>query len=178
MIKLIATGIWILVVTLGGVYAAVTFGNHNAADKSAEVVLPPHFVQSETVTLPVLTDGKVSGYFLLRASLQVDDDAMKDLKVPVPTFLTDELYTLLVGDRLVNVKDADRFDVNGFKAKIKDGLNARLEKPLVKQVLIEQMDFISKEEIEARDPNRKPKKIVVDTDPEPPKPAAAASSGH
>ncbi|KQO78943.1 hypothetical protein [Rhizobium sp. Leaf262] len=176
MIKLIATGIWILVVTLGGVYAAVTFGNHGG-DQSAEVVHPPHFVQSETVTLPVVSDGSVSGYFLLRASLQVDEDALKEVNVPVPTFLTDELYTLLVGDKLVDVKDADKFDVNGFKTKIKDGLNARLEKPLVKQVLIQQMDFISKEEIEARDPNRKPRKIVVDTDPEPPKPAAA-SSGH
>lgn len=177
MIKLIATGIWILVVTLGGVYAAVTFGN-KGANPAAEVVHPPHFVQSETVTLPVVVDGKVSGYFILRASLQVDEDALKEVNVPVPTFLTDELYTLLVGDKLVDVKTADKFDVNGFKAKIKDGLNARLEKPLVKQVLIEQMDFISKEEIEARDPNKKPQQIVVDTDPPPPKSTAAASSGH
>jgi flagellar basal body-associated protein FliL len=177
MIKLIATGIWILVVTLGGVYAAVTFGN-KGANPTAEVVHPPHFVQSETVTLPVVVDGKVSGYFILRASLQVDEDALKEVNVPVPTFLTDELYTLLVGDKLVDVKAADKFDVNGFKAKIKDGLNARLEKPLVKQVLIEQMDFISKEEIEARDPNKKPQQIVVNTDPPPPKPVAGASSGH
>ncbi len=177
MIKLIATGVWILVVTLGGVYAAVTFGNHGADDKAAEVVRPPHFVQSETVTLPVVADGKVSGYFLIRASLEVDEDALKDVKVPVPTFLTDELYSLLVGDKLVNVKDADKFDVAGFKTRIKDGLNTRLDKPLVRQVLIEQMDFISKEEIEARDPSRKPKQIVVDTDPPPPKPAPAAA-GH
>lgn len=177
MIKLIATGIWILVVTLGGVYAAVTFGNRGAEDKSAEAAPPPHFVQSETVTLPVVTDGKVGGYFILRATLQVDDEAMKDVKVPVPAFLTDELYSLLVGERLINVKDADKFDVDGFKTKIKDGLNAKLEKPLVKQVLIQQMDFISKEEIEARDPNRKPKKIIENVDPEPPKPVAA-NSGH
>lgn len=175
MIKLIATGVWILVVTLGGVYAAVTFGN-KGANETAEVVRPPHFVQSETVTLPVVADGKVSGYFLVRASLEVDEDALKDVKVPVPTFLTDELYNLLVGDKVVNVKEADKFDVAAFKTRVKDGLNTRLDKPLVKQVLIEQMDFISKEEIEARDPNRKPKQIVVDTDPPPPKQAPATAA--
>lgn len=175
MIKLIATGVWILVVTLGGVYAAVTFGNKGAGE-TAEVVRPPHFVQSETVTLPVVADGKVSGYFLVRASLEVDEDALKDVKVPVPTFLTDELYNILVGEKLVNVKEADKFDVPAFKTRVKDGLNTRLDKPLVKQVLIEQMDFISKEEIEARDPNRKPKQIVVDTDPPPPKPAPATAA--
>ncbi len=177
MIKLLATGIWILVVTLGGVYAAVTLGNHGA-NQAADAPPPPHFVQSETVTLPVVADGKVTGYFLVRASLQVDEDALKEVHVPVPAFLTDELYTLLVGDKLVNVKDADKFDVAAFKAKVKDGLNTRLEKPLVKEVLVEQMDFISKEDIEAKDPNRKPQKIVVNTDPPPPKPEPAASSGH
>ncbi|WP_320200911.1 hypothetical protein RMR16_001145 [Agrobacterium sp. rho-13.3] len=178
MIKLLATGIWILVLTLGGVYAAVTFGNKGAGDQAAEVVRPPHFVQSETVTLPVVADGKVSGYFLVRATLVVDEDILKEIKVPVPTFLTDELYSLLVGDKVVDVKNAGNFDVPGFKARVKDGLNASFGKPVVKNVLIEQMDFISKEEIEARDPNRKPQKIVVNTDPPPPKPAAGASSGH
>lgn len=177
MIKLIATGIWVLVVTLGGVYAAVTLGKKDG-EKTVEVVRPPHFVQSETVTLPVVTDGQVSGYFLIRASLQIDEEAMKDVHVPVPTYLTDELYTLLVGNKLVDVKNAGKFDVAGFKTTIMEGLNARLEKPMVKQVLIEQMDFISKEEIEARDPGRKPQKIVVNTDPPPPKSAEPAKAGH
>jgi flagellar basal body-associated protein FliL len=179
MIKLIATGVWVLVVTLGGVYAAVTFGGNGATDQNGEVVPPPHFVSSETVTLPVVANGKVSGYFLVRASLQVDEEALKEVTVPVPAFLTDELYTLLVGEKLVDIKDAGKFDVVGLKTRIKDGLNTRLEKPLVKDILIEQMDFISKEDIEARDPNKKPQKILVNTDAPPAVPAAAAaSSGH
>lgn len=176
MIKLLATGVWILVLTLGGVFAAAKFGNPNPDDNKADVPPPPQYVQSETVTLPVVTEGKVSGYFLVRSTLVVDDALMKEIKVPMPTFLTDQLYTLLVGDKILDLKDKGKFDVASFKGKIKDGLNVRLEKPLVKDVLIEQMDFISKEDIEAKDPSRKPERIVVNTDPPPPKPAAAGAS--
>lgn len=175
MIKLLASGVSILVMTLGGVYAAAKFGTSAAGD-AEHAPPPPQFVQGETLTLPVLADGKVSGYFLVRSSLVVDEESMKEIKEPVPAFLTDELYTLLVGDKVVDVSTADKFDVAGFKARVKDGLNARLNKPFVKDVLIEQMDFISKQDIEARDPNRRPQKIVSNTDPAPPKPAATGAS--
>lgn len=175
MIKLLATGAWILVLTLGGVYAAAKFGQP-ASDHAQDAPPPPQYVQSETMTLPVVIDGAVSGYILIRSTLVVDEAVMKDVKVPMGAYVTDQLYTILVGDQLLDLKEKAKFDVVGFKQKIREGLNAHLEKPLVKDVLIEQMDFISKEAIEAKDPASKPERIVVDTDPEPPKSAAASAS--
>ncbi len=174
MIKLLAVGLWILVMTLGGVYAAAKFGNGGEHDAAAPP--PSHFIQTETVTLPVLSDGAVAGYFLVRATLVVDEETLGQVHEPVPVFVTDELYSLLVGDKIVDVKNTNQFDVAGFKAKLRDGLNARLDKPLVKDVLVEQMDYITKDDIEARDPNRQPQHIVVNTDPPPPK--AASGSSH
>ncbi len=52
-----------------------------------------------------------------------------------------------------------------------------MEKPLVRDVMIQQMDYITKEILDARDSTRKPQKIVINTDPEPPK-AAAATPSH
>ncbi|NTJ41380.1 hypothetical protein G6L28_02055 [Agrobacterium larrymoorei] len=175
MIKLLATGLWILVMTLGGVYAAAKFGGGSAQSEVAAAP-PSQFIQSETVTLPVLSDGAVAGYFLVRSTLVVDEELLKQVHEPVPVFLTDELYTLLVGDKIVDIKDTNQFDVAGFKAKIRDGLNTRLGKPLVKDVLVEQMDYITKDDIEARDPNRQPQHIVANTDAPPPK--AASGSSH
>lgn len=176
MIKLIATGVWVLILTLGGVFAAAKFGQPPAEDHKADAPPPPQYVQGDLLTLPVVNGGKVSGYFLVRSTLLVDSVMMKQINVPMPAYITDEFYGLLIGDKVLDVKDAGKFDVAAFKTKIKDGINARMEKPLVQDVLIQQMDFISKEIIDSKDPTRKPQKIVINTDPEPPKPAAASPS--
>lgn len=177
MIKLIATGVLVLVMTLGGVFAAVKFGQPPADDHKVDAPPPPQYVQGDLLTLPVLSNGAVAGYFLIRSTLLVDSVIMKDVKAPMTAYMTDELFGLLVGDKILDVKEVGKFDVAGFKTKIKDGINARMEKPLVRDVMIQQMDYITKEILDARDSTRKPQKIVINTDPEPPK-AAAASPSH
>ena len=60
---------------------------------------------------------------------------------------TDQLFTLLVGDKMIDLSKPGAFDLETFRTRIKDELNAKLGEGMVDEVLVEQLDFISKEDI-------------------------------
>lgn len=150
MLKLILTGVWVAVVTLGSVYASIEL--YKPADPAAEAAKKKaveELVRGEMITFPVITNGAVEGYFLSRTSYIVDKTKIADVTLPIPAMLTDELYTALVGDRVIRIKENHGFDLKTFKARIKSALNARLGGDIVLDVIIEQLDYLSKKEIRA-----------------------------
>jgi len=148
MLKLILIGVWVAVVTLGSVYASIELSkpvdpNAEAAKEKANQEL----VRGELVTLPVIANGSVQGYFLAKTSYIVSKAKMADVTLPIPALMTDELYTALVGDRVIRIKENGNFEVREFRDKIKKAVNARLGGDVVLDVIIEQVDYLSKEEI-------------------------------
>ncbi len=160
MIKLILTGVWICVLTLGSVYfsmqmAAAPRVDDEAAARAAAMEL----VKGGQATIPVISDGAVKGYFLTRLSYTANKDLAAKQVLPINEALTDELYSLLVGERLIDVSKLDRFDVDAFKARVKDGLNKRFGDEVIDEVLVEQIDYIAKVEVGVK-PTRKGTAIV------------------
>ena len=71
-----------------------------------------------------------------------------------PAIRRHELYTLLVGQRMIDVEKIDSFDVDGFRSTIKDGINKRLGAEVIEDVLVEQIDYIAKLEVGKEPPRR------------------------
>lgn len=162
MIKLVLTGVWICAITLASVYfsmqmAAAPRVDEEAAARAAALEL----VKGSQATIPVISDGAVKGYFLTRISYTANKQLAAKQVVPMNEAITDELYTLLVGQRMIDVEKLDRFDVDGFRATVKDGLNKRFGEAVVDQVIIEQIDYIAKVEVKSK-PARKGTNIVKD----------------
>ncbi|HLP69631.1 MAG TPA: hypothetical protein VK181_19130 [Rhizobium sp.] len=147
MIRLLLVGIWICILTLGGVYAAVTLGNQPPEPADAAAKPATELVSGETLSLPIVTDGAVTGYFLARVSVTVDRDKAKANHVPMTTYVTDELFTLLVGNKMIDIPNVGKFDVAALRTKIKDGINARTGDALITDVMVEQLDFLSKDDL-------------------------------
>ncbi|MBD9373835.1 hypothetical protein IB238_14500 [Rhizobium sp. ARZ01] len=160
MIKLVLTGIWICAITLASVYfsmqmAAAPRVDEEAAARAAALEL----VKGSQATIPVISDGAVKGYFLARLSYTANKELAAKQAVPMGEAITDELYTLLVGQRMIDVEKLDSFDVDTFRATIKDGLNKRFGEAVIDQVIIEQIDYIAKVEVKTK-PARKGTNIV------------------
>ncbi|HEX2146150.1 MAG TPA: hypothetical protein VHG11_00665, partial [Pseudorhizobium sp.] len=90
---------------------------------------------------------------------------VKGVELPLTELTTDEMFTLLVGDKMVDLGNPGAFELETFRTKIKDNLNRRLGEGLVTEVLVEQLDFLSKEDIRtniAREGKRpvQPTKII------------------
>ncbi|OCW56169.1 hypothetical protein [Hoeflea olei] len=148
MIKLLITGIWICAVALASVYFSVQMANKK------ETVEPPaamfgglETIRGEMVSIPVIRDGAVQGYFLTRLSYTVDPERAKAMSVPLPELATDVLYTALVGEQVIDFTGARKFDLEAFKTQVKETLNAKLGEEVFHDVLVEQIDFLSKADI-------------------------------
>jgi hypothetical protein len=148
MVKLILVGVWVAIVTLGAVYLSIEMskGPDPAAEEAKKKAVQ-ELVRGEVTTFPVITDGHVEGYFVARTSYIVDKTKLPSVTMPIPVLVTDELYTALVGDKLIRLGENKNFDLKAFRERIKSALNKRLEQDVVLDVIIEQVDYLSKDDI-------------------------------
>ncbi|KSV71053.1 membrane protein [Sinorhizobium sp. Sb3] len=163
MLKLILTGVWVCAVTLGSVYFSM---------QSASAPVVPdgeaasgQYVAGEMVTIPVIREGAVQGYFLAKLSFSATKEGIANLRVPFRQMATDGLYDLLVGSKFIDVGDAGTFDLPSFKTMVKDGLNKKVGEELVSEVLVEQLEYLTKDDVKRvannqNIPRQKPVPIV------------------
>lgn len=182
MVKLVLTGLWVCIITLASVYFSVQMATAPAADPDAGKK-KPEYVPGEVVNVPLIDNGGISGYFITKVSYMMSGELPKEPAVPLTELATDELYTLLVGDKAIDLAHTDHFDLAAFRENIKKHLNERLGGEYVADVLVEQLGFLSKEEISANEKapvkkNLKPKPIVEGMEPPPGAEIKAAESKH
>lgn len=148
MIKLLITGVWICGVALASVYFSV-----QTANKKEQVEPDPAMfggletVRGEIISIPVISEGAVQGYFLTRLSYTINPEKVKRLTIPMPDLVTDALYTALVGEQVIDFSGKGKFDLEAFKSQVKDTLNGRLGEIVFHDVIVEQIDFLSKADI-------------------------------
>ena len=148
MLKLLLTGLWVCVITLGAVYASVQINKPAPpVDEAAKKKEMEELVRGESITIPVISEGAITGYFLGRVSFMMDKEKIKGVKLPMTELTTDELFTLLIGNKMVDLSKPGAFDLEKFRSNIKDSLNKKLGDGLVAEVLVEQLDYLSKEDI-------------------------------
>ena len=148
MVKLIFVGIWVAIVALGSVYFSIQMSKGpDPAEEAAKKKAIQELVRGEVTTFPVIRDGRVEGYFVARTSYIVDKTKVESVTLPIPVLVTDELYTALVGDSVIRVAENKNFDLKAFRERIKSAINKRLEQDVVLDVIIEQVDYLSKEDI-------------------------------
>lgn len=150
MIKLIIAGVWVCIVSLGAVYVSVYMATAPAEISEDELRRARlELVRGEAITIPMIADGAVQGYFLGRISFMMDKEKIKGLQLPMTELMTDELFTLLVGSRMVNISDTAAFDIATFRETIKNDMNQRLGDSYIEEVLVEQLDYLSKADVRA-----------------------------
>ncbi|MGR9169503.1 hypothetical protein [Rhizobium sp. KDH_Rht_773_N] len=178
MIKLVLTGVWVCAVTLASVYFSVNMATAPAPAVADTKQNALELVKGETITVPVIGNGAVNGYFLGRISFMMHKDLIEGLNLPLTEMTTDELFSLLVGNKMVDVTNIKAFDPAAFREEIKKGMNERLGGDYVAEVMLEQLDYLSKEDVPS---GGKPAKVgapvkIVETAPASETPAP--SSGH
>lgn len=181
MVKLLLTGLWVCIVTLGAVYFSVQMAAGPApVDEEAAARDKLELVRGESITVPMISNGAITGYFIGRISFMMDKTKAAQITLPIAELTTDQLYTLLVGNKMVDLSNPGAFDLQKFKTTVKDGMNCKLGDQVVAEVLVEQLDYMSKEDIRlnaSRGGKGAPqiRKIV---EGEAAEAAPAASSGH
>lgn len=147
MIKVVLAGIWVCAITLAAVYFSVQMATKPPVDEAAAKKAALELVKGESITVPLLSEGKVKGYFIGRVSFMMDKQKIQGVELPMTEYMTDEMFSTLVGNSMINIADPKAFKLDEFKKMVKEDLNKRLGDEYIAEVLVEQLDYLSKEDI-------------------------------
>lgn len=177
MIKLVLTGVWVCAITLASVYFSVYLATAPAPAATDSKQSALELVKGETITVPIIGNGAITGYFLGRVSFMMNKDMLKGVTLPLAEMTTDELFSLLVGNKMVDIAHIKSFDPKAFREEIKKGMNERLGGEYVADVMLEQLDYLSRKR--SGSSAGQPKKVgtpvkIVETVPAGEAPAPAA----
>jgi flagellar basal body-associated protein FliL len=150
VIKFVLAAVWICVATLGAVfYAFQSAESKSAADEDGPLTMMGglDYVKTEVISVPVIRDAAVEGYFLARLVYTVDPREMKKLKVPAEAVITDVVYSFVYSSPSLDFRKVKTLDPDRLRNGIREGINTRIGQQLIQDVLIEQIDYLSKEEV-------------------------------
>ena len=150
MIRFIVAAVWICAVTVGAVF----FSFQAAGSRSGAATEPTpallgglDYVKTDVLSIPLVREGAIRGYFLARLVYTVRPEEVKKLSVPAETLLVDQVYTYLFSSPHIDFATPKGIDLDAFRNDIREKVNARIGQPLIYDVMVEQVDFLSKEEI-------------------------------
>ena len=148
MIKFVVAGLWLCAVSIGAViYSFQVAGAKTTVEPAAALLGGLDYVKTDVLSVPVLRRGGVVGYFLTRLVYTVDPVEIKELSVPPLTLINDQVYTYLFTNPNIDFSQIDTLDLDTFRNGLRDSINKRIGKDMIHDIMIEQIDFLSKSEI-------------------------------
>lgn len=146
MMKFLVAGLWAVAVALGGAYGGYQFVTRPPPVTNSE---ESHIAQfrTEMTGVPILQGGQVTGYVIFQMAIEADTSKLPDPKMdPLPYFMDAAFRAIFEnsdrGYSEVRPKDLDK--ISGDVVRI---ANARMGNDVVKDALIEQLNFIRRDEI-------------------------------
>jgi hypothetical protein len=156
MIKFIAAAIWICIATVGAVFYSFQAAGERGADEPPKPMLGGlDYVKTDIISVPLIRNSAVEGYLLTKLVYTVEPEELKKLSIPAEALITDQVYSYLYMNPQIDFTKDSTLDVDAFRKNIRDSINARVGENLVHEVLIDQVDFLSKEDIRNNSIRRK-----------------------
>ena len=146
MLKLVAIGVWVILVTAGATFASVYLGRSATGETSTED-LGVEEVTSELTSIPVIRGGEVQGYVILQLSFAADKAILDQKKVEPLPYLKDAAFRIIFTSDDIDFRHLKAGDLDHLTDMITQEANRRMGSPLVRQVLLQQMNFVRKEDI-------------------------------
>ncbi|WP_102958771.1 hypothetical protein [Mangrovicella endophytica] len=149
MIKIVAIGIWVCIVSLGSSYMMASFSAPHAKETEAASYFDGlDYKKVDPITVPIIADNEVKGYILARFIYTIDGKAAASLAVPPDPFILDEAFRAIYSTVGFDFQRPERYDIAKLTKSIKEAINARYKTALLDDVLVEQFDYIDKRDVQ------------------------------
>ncbi|MCA3575473.1 MAG: hypothetical protein IOC86_16260 [Aestuariivirga sp.] len=148
MLKLAAIGAWVILVTAGATYGSVYLATSSTTTEAGEEPdLGVEELKSEMTSIPVMRDGEVIGYLILQLSFAADRRLLAERKLDPLPFMMDAAFRVGLGATDIDFRRLRRTDLDALTTAIAAEANARIGADLVRHVLLQQLNFVRKEDI-------------------------------
>ena len=149
MIKTLLIGLWVCIVALGSSYFFVQINNSSAAHapsegEEAEVI---EFIKTEMISVPVIKAGKVQGYLVAQLSFAVNKTETAKLSFEPTPYLLDVAYRTLYDNSAIDFAQLQPQDLTLLAKTIAEGANAKLGAVVVKDVLMNEINYVPRDEV-------------------------------
>jgi hypothetical protein len=152
MIRLLLGGLWVCVVTAGTSYGVAYWkeGGSSLAAKDEFVEGGLQYHKTRVLSVPMVESGSVQGYIVARFVYTVEAKTMSQLPVPPDPFVVDEAFRKIYADDRLDFKALARYDLSILTSDIKKRVNERMRLDVVQDVLIDEFNYVSKEEFQKK----------------------------
>ena len=140
--KLILVGIWAVVVTLGTSYAVASFKMGAEAEEPEARVEGLQYASLPTMSVPVVQDGKVQGYVVVRMVYTADSAVMRTMASEPDPFISDEVFRALYGRAETAFGRLVRLDLGELAEDIRQAVNERMGDEVVQDLLVDGLNYV------------------------------------
>lgn len=148
MIRLVAAALWCALASLGASYATAYWKLHKAgaetADAGKEIIEQK---KTRIINVPMIVDGQVKGYIVAQFVYVVDANAARALGAAPENFLIDEAFRIIYADDALDFRQLKKFDLAKFAQELHARVRQRLKSDAVKEVLVGDFNFVSREQV-------------------------------
>ena len=148
MIRLFLTGAWVCVITLAAAYGIsqwVASGGKLMTRKDYLEGL--EYEKTRVINIPMISEGIVQGYISAQFVFTVDAKTMRQLTVPPDPFIVDEAFRRIYSEERVDFKNMRKQELAPLLKAIKQDVNARMQANIVQDILVEEFNYISKDDL-------------------------------
>lgn len=148
MIKLVIIGVWVCAVTLASSYGAAYWAAGANFGKAEDPYLPGlEYKRVPTITVPMIIDGQIKGYVIAKLVFTADAGTLKKLTVDPIIFVVNDAFGEIYTNGRVEAGKISKYNLKDMTDRIKDKVNARLNGPVVQEILIDGINYIDKNDI-------------------------------
>ncbi|KZD25518.1 hypothetical protein [Tardiphaga robiniae] len=148
MMRLLITGIWACLVTVGTSFG-ISYWKETAAALPAKQDQPEGLVYEKVkvINVPMIADGSVQGYIITQLVFTANAKVLRQLPVPPEPFVVDEAFRMIYGDQKLDFKNLGRYDLTQFAQAVRAQVNKRLQTEALQEVLVQDFNYVSKDQI-------------------------------
>ena len=151
MIRLVLAGLWVCILTAGTSYAVAYWKENGSALSAKEEYLEGlQHLKTRVLSVPMVENGAVQGYIVARFAYTVEAKTMHQLAVPPEPYVVDEAFRRIYADERLDFRKLARYDLSILTAAIKQRVNERMQADVVQDVLIEDFNYVSRDEFQRK----------------------------
>ena len=141
--KPILLGLWGCLITLAASYGTMILAAPaKKVETKASYFGGVDYVKAPMVGVPIIRRNKLKGYVVAQFVFTIEGKTLESLSVTPGPFLVDAAFQRLYAEATLNVQEMKKPDIKKMLAGLRTDVNERYGKPVIKEVLIERMNFL------------------------------------
>ena len=144
MIKVLLCAIVSCVACLAAVFAYAKFQEFGSGATTEDKKSKFETEKTRMVSVPILSNGEVLGYVVARFEFVVDSERVKASAIPAESFVSDQAFRVIYTQAQRDFRTNKKQDLLAITRSITEGVNSRLGSEIVKDVLIDSWNYLTK----------------------------------